>query len=282
MEEQNILPADYVGQRIADLRTAKKMSKEALAKKVGISPSMQGRIERGETKSIKDEQLKNYAEALDVSTDFLLGTTDFPGKKNYEIGELGLSIKAAEVLYTRSVDVEVVNRLLEDKGFPELTDFIQAYFQQELAQGVRARNEILRHSGSLVRKRMHDKDTRDLQRDINASTIDPFEIDINRIRDRFMGILTRIRKDIYGKIPTSDAANKETINIMFQGLDQDDGKSTPAQLKKNNGPEYMAKQTISAVTQEQHIKLTGAYYKKALKHMTDFWRILGQATGHLK
>ena len=36
MEEQNILPADYVGQRIADLRTAKKMSKEALAKKVGF------------------------------------------------------------------------------------------------------------------------------------------------------------------------------------------------------------------------------------------------------
>ena len=107
-QHENFLPADHIGQRIADLRNAHKMTREELAKLVGISPSAQGRIENGKIESPKGELLKQYADIFDVSTDFIMGRTDFPGKKNYEIGELGLSIKSAEVLYTRKVDTDVV------------------------------------------------------------------------------------------------------------------------------------------------------------------------------
>ena len=37
---------------------------------------------------------------FNVSTDFLLGETNIPDRKNYDIAELGLSVEAAKNLYT--------------------------------------------------------------------------------------------------------------------------------------------------------------------------------------
>ncbi len=44
-----------------------------------------------------------------MSTDFLLGETNIPDRKNYDIAELGLSVEAARNLYTGRVNTEVVN-----------------------------------------------------------------------------------------------------------------------------------------------------------------------------
>ena len=49
-----------------------------------------------------------------MSTDFLLGETNIPDRKNYDITELGLSVEAAKNLYAGRVNAEVVNLLLEN------------------------------------------------------------------------------------------------------------------------------------------------------------------------
>ena len=281
-QHENFLPADHIGQRIADLRNAHKMTREELAKLVGISPSAQGRIENGKIESPKGELLKQYADIFDVSTDFIMGRTDFPGKKNYEIGELGLSIKSAEVLYTRKVDTDVVNRLLEDKGFPVLTQYIQEYFQQTLSTGVRARNDILRRVGGMVRNKYPDKDTSDLDREINVSTIDPFEIDINRIRDHFLAILTRIRKGIHDQVPTSEPAVKETIEIMFRNVDKNIDHASPQEIREMYGVEAMAKLSMFVTTEQYGIELSDENYEEALNYMTGFWGVLARASGQIQ
>ena len=51
----------------------------------------------------------------------LLGETNIPDRKNYDIAELGLSVEAAKNLYTGRVNAEVVNLLLENARFAELT-----------------------------------------------------------------------------------------------------------------------------------------------------------------
>ena len=49
---------------------------------------------------------------FNVSTDFLLGEVDVPGRMNYDISELGLSVQAARNLYTHKMNPQVV------KAFP--------------------------------------------------------------------------------------------------------------------------------------------------------------------
>ena len=54
--------------------------------------------------------------------------TNIPDRKNYDIAELGLSVEAAKNLYTGRVNTEVVNLLLENARFAELTYRISQYF----------------------------------------------------------------------------------------------------------------------------------------------------------
>ena len=70
---------------------------------------------------------------LYTSTDFLLGETNIPDRKNYDIAELGLSVEAAKNLYTARVNAEVVNLLLENARFAELTYRISQYFDDTLS-----------------------------------------------------------------------------------------------------------------------------------------------------
>ena len=51
-------------------------------------------MERSEkTDKIGDEYIIKIADFLGVSTDFILGQTGFPERRNYDIEELGLSYK---------------------------------------------------------------------------------------------------------------------------------------------------------------------------------------------
>ena len=56
-----------------------------------------------------------------MSHGLYLGTDRNPGKKNYDISELGLSVEAAKNLYTGKVNNDVVNRLLENPRFAMVT-----------------------------------------------------------------------------------------------------------------------------------------------------------------
>ena len=102
-----------VRQRLADLMKYHKVSQTDLALKIGCGDSLLSRFLTGKTDKIGDENIIRIARVFNVSTDFLLGVTNVPDRKNYEIEELGLSAQAARNLYTGKVNTQVVNRLLE-------------------------------------------------------------------------------------------------------------------------------------------------------------------------
>lgn len=65
-----------LGSRIIDLRKQKKWSRDELGKIIGTSGAMIGKYERNEmTPSV--EIAKKIAEALEVSLDYLVGSTSF-------------------------------------------------------------------------------------------------------------------------------------------------------------------------------------------------------------
>ena len=63
------------GNRLAEVRKEKKISQDALAKKIGQHGAVIGRYERDEVKP-SIEIAAQIAEALEVSLDYLVGSTD--------------------------------------------------------------------------------------------------------------------------------------------------------------------------------------------------------------
>ena len=132
--EQAYLPGT-VRQRIQDQLKERKITQGELAAAIGMAESSLSRFLSEKTDKIGDEYIIKIADFLGVSTDFILGQTDFPERRNYDIGELGLSYKAAIALYTREVDTDVVNRILENPQFPAITRMIARYFKDSNAEG---------------------------------------------------------------------------------------------------------------------------------------------------
>ncbi len=123
------------GERITELREGAGLTIEELALKVGVNATTLGRMEKGQTQKIGDDVLTALAREFNVSTDFLLGLTSIPDRKNYDIAELGLSAQAARNLYTRKVNADVVNLLLEHPRFATLTAMIEHYLDDTFAAG---------------------------------------------------------------------------------------------------------------------------------------------------
>ena len=117
---QEYLPAPS-NVRLADLMKEHNISQPELAKEIGRSKSTISRFISGAKGTLTHEQVLRIARLFNVSTDFLLGETNIPDRKNYDIAELGLSVEAAKNLYTGRVNTEVVNLLLENARFAELT-----------------------------------------------------------------------------------------------------------------------------------------------------------------
>ena len=63
------------GEKLAQIRKDKKMSQQELAKKAGIHANVLGRYERGEARPFIEVGVK-LAQALEVSTDYLLGNSN--------------------------------------------------------------------------------------------------------------------------------------------------------------------------------------------------------------
>jgi len=77
------LPGD-TRQRIQDLIKNRKITQAELAEKVGLSNSALSRYLQGRTTNLGDGFIIRIAKYFDVSTDFLLGETDIPDRKNYD------------------------------------------------------------------------------------------------------------------------------------------------------------------------------------------------------
>lgn len=87
--------------------------------------------------------LIGVAKEFKVSTDYILGLSTLSVRKSYDISELGLSEGAVRGLVAGTVDVQILNRLLEHRNFPKLMDLIRIYFQDTAAKGIMARNQLI-------------------------------------------------------------------------------------------------------------------------------------------
>ena len=193
------LPGD-TRQRIQDLIKNRKITQAELAEKVGLSNSALSRYLQGRTTNLGDGFIIRIAKYFDVSTDFLLGETDIPDRKNYDIEELRLSAETAKLLYTGKVDASVLNQLIEHPRFPQLLLLLARYRDETMIAGINAMNQA---------------------QDLRLLATPPVTADTNTIQNLFMQIVRDIKKNAESASEAQQAATTEVLKLLRENLTKD-------------------------------------------------------------
>ena len=221
--EQAYLPGT-VRQRIQELIRGRKITQAELATEIGMAESTLSRFLSEKTDKIGDEYIIKIADFLGVSTDFILGQTDFPERRNYDIGELGLSYKAAMALYTRAVDTDVVNRILESPQFPAITRMIARYFKDSNAEGPAGLNAMWdtmqQMVGTLDTSHLANpqEGTEAAAQILDLLKTQPYEKDIETIQAALMNMLREIKTGIQTQTPVTELVTKQITQTMMESM----------------------------------------------------------------
>ena len=155
------------------------------------------------------------------STDYILGLSTLSVRKSYDISELGLSEGAVRGLVTGTVDVQILNRLLEHRNFPKLMNLIRIYFQDTATKGIMARNQLIELATASLSDLMkgHPEHRAEARQDLqllNAQKMGEHEAEIEKIKNVFLAILRDIKKDM----DNGEQPGEAVTAAMFQTMQE--------------------------------------------------------------
>ena len=221
------------GERITELREGAGLTIEELALKVGVNATTLGRMEKGQTQKIGDDVLAALAREFNVSTDFLLGLTSIPDRKNYDIAELGLSTQAARNLYTRKVNADVVNRLLEHPRFATLTAMIEHYLDDTFAAGAAVQNQILNSMSEILlgigqNDPVQSEAAGDAARAVSLAKVPVHQTKLTKIQNTFMAIVRKMEQDAGSNLDRPKRVTKEVLGKLMAELTKGQDALSPS------------------------------------------------------
>lgn len=209
--------------RVRNLRLDKNLSQKQLADRLFVAHSQISRLESGETTNISSSLLVALAKEFHVSTDYLLCLTPISVPKSYDISQLGLSEEAVKRLITKKIDVSVLNRLLEHKDFPKLCVLMKNYFDNTVASGIMARNQVIDFATEPLVELMSAEPSKraEIIKDmsfLNSTKIQNNEADVEKIKNILMKIIREIKEDVTAQQPTGAIATAEAVNAIRDSL----------------------------------------------------------------
>lgn len=217
--------------RIDELIAAKGYHASDLAKKIGVGATTITRIINGSTAKINSDILNAIADEFNVTTDFILGRTDIPEKTTYRIEQLGLSVKAAQNIYSGKVNPVVLNALLESPKFCELTYSIDFYFEEIYAKGFAVYNQIIDTASYLMRKNANafgdDEKSEAIikgSRDIQAFKQNVYRDDLERIQSQFMSCIRELKKNMDSQLAEVKKATDSDMKKFAELMEKNTGK----------------------------------------------------------
>ena len=207
------------GARLEHLRARKGTKETDLAKVFGINRSTIGRILKGETEKVSSQLVIDTAQYFGVSTDFLLGLTDMPDPMNHPMEEFKLTEGAAKAILYEDVHIEMLNRLLENPRFCQLTNTMAYYLEPEQIVGAMSFDNILAHGESVFLEVMtpSQKTKREMKKasqEIASNIVNPNTVGNEKMVEEFRAIIQQIRKDMKMEKPLSVPVTREFLKEM--------------------------------------------------------------------
>ncbi len=226
--EKTYLPGT-LRDRLRDLIQEEELGQGQVAEIIGISESAFSRFMSSKTDKLGSEYVIRLARYFQVSTDFLLGVTDSPDRKNYDIGELNLSVQAASNLYTQKVHPKVISFLLENENFARATVQIAQYMDGNLAAGFATQNQIY----DSVAQMMYGYGLDECGRDVDALKNPKTKVELVTIQDTFMQAVQELKTDFSLEQQaemTTKRWMEDIIGNLTKGSDLKTPKVTPGQV----------------------------------------------------
>ena len=165
----------------------------------------------------------------------------FKNKKNYEIGELGLTSPAAEALYTRKVNVDVVNLLLANDRFALVTTMIGQYLDETIAAGATAANQLYNSLTDILlgfskANPQKAEAARMAIQDVEAQKYPVQSLDMERIKAAFVEVLGELKRDSVSRAEADAKLTREVMDRMMKELTKGDPAAlltvTPEQISQ--------------------------------------------------
>lgn len=205
------------------MRQDRGWSQKELAEKIFVAHSQISRLESGETTNIGGSLLISLAKIFHVSTDYLLCLTPISVPKSYDISQLGLSEEVIRRLILKTIDPDILNRLLEHEQFPKLCTLIKNYFNNTIANGIMARNQIIDLATEPLAELMSEEPSKraELINDIsflNSAKIQSNEADVEKIKNILMKIIQEIKEVVAAQQPTGAIATAEAVKGIRDSL----------------------------------------------------------------
>ena len=229
------LPGNF-RQRVQELMKQHDMNAEDLAKLVEVSTDTVRRMlkvsEGGEDGSpkVSVDAIIKMAKYFNVSTDFLLGITNMPDPMNYPVEQFRLTEGAAKAILSRRVHMDMLNRLLENIQFGQLTYTMYYATEPNQTAGITSRNNLLSYTGSLYAEAMintvqQKQQIMGLNYKLGTELINPNTVGNQQMEDEFRSVVAQIRRDIQKENPASVPLTREFLAEMDKLLlEYADGK----------------------------------------------------------
>ena len=212
-----------IGARINHLKERKGMHDTDLAKVLHIDRATLKRIINGDTEKVSSQVIINAAQHFGVSTDFLLGLTDMPDSMNYPVKEFGLTEAAAKAILSEDVHMEMLNLLLENQRFCQLTHTMHYALEPDQTEGIMSRNNLLAYGESLFLECINAsvKTKREMKKEsrkIDSEIIDPNTVGNHQMLEEFRKIIQQLRKEMKMRKPPSVPVTREFLKEMDKEL----------------------------------------------------------------
>jgi len=233
---------ESIHERISEMRKDRNLTQKKLCEIADITPTQLSRIENGVTETISSDVLIKLSIALNVSADYLLGLTDIASRKNYEIGQLGLSEGAVETIVSGRANVNVLNALLENAKFSDVLRLANDYFMNTIKAGIMARNEIINLATSTLSDfaKANPKHITEVKKDlltIKSHKLGQHEAEIEKIKSVFVAMLIEMKKELERFTEKQPNVNAEMLGRIL----------TTAKLQKPRTIEELSELLANAV-----------------------------------
>lgn len=265
------LPGD-TRQRIQDLIKDSSITQAELAGIIGLSESALSRYLKGQTEMLGDGYIIKIAKHFNVSTDFLLGETNIPDRKNYDIEELGISAEAAKLLYTGRLDSRVLNLLLENPHFPQLLALLARYQNEIVRSGIAAMNQQLTFINSLLLAQAESVPdsagaATQLAADLRGVRMPVINADTTAIQNLFMLIVRDIKEQGETIAADSNAVTAQVLQRLREELSKGQDSLDLRKITAEDLTGAVMRAVSIADIPEDALKGLGSAFKTVLDEM---------------
>ena len=221
-----------IGERLKDLRVAKKLTLEQLSTEVGISKSALGKYESDNGKDISPYSISMLADYYGVSSDYLMGRTETKNHPNTALHELHLSDASIDVLRTGKFNHRLLSELICHKDFQRFMLDAEIYVDRIADMRVNDMNAVLEAVRQMALMKNGGEENDLHLRTLEVAQIREDEYFGSLIADDLKGILRDIRSEHRPDTMTADEVSfAENMQNQLREAMNFEGSSEEKQIR---------------------------------------------------